>query len=123
MITGDLYFGNCDGLPLALANQARGFQSAHLGHHHVHEDQIVGFTVERLQRFEPIGSHVGPIPHLLEQTERDLLVDDVVIAQQHAQRQTAGQGGVRLGARREPLGRRVWRRTTLGAGFPGAGRA
>ena len=82
---------------LALANDARGFQAAHFRHHDVHEDQVVGLAVQRGERFDAVGGEVGAVAHLLEQAEGDLLVDDVVVAQQHAQRQAAGEGGIELG--------------------------
>ena len=43
------------------------------------------------ESFDAVGGDVGPVTHLLEQAEGDLLVDDVVIAQQHAQRQARGE--------------------------------
>ena len=73
--------------------------------------KIVGLAVQRRQRFQTVGRQVGPIPHLLEQTQRDLLVDDVVITQQYPQRQAAGERRVKFGAGGGSL-----RRGRLGAG-------
>ena len=50
--------------------QAGGFQSVHLGHHHVHEDEVVGLAVEGFEGFDAVGGDVGAIAHLLEQAER-----------------------------------------------------
>ena len=51
----------------ALADPARGVETVQLGHLHVHQHDVVGLSLERLQRLEPVRRDVGAVAELLEQ--------------------------------------------------------
>ena len=88
------------GLP-PLPDAARRLQAVHLGHLHVEQDHVVGLAPERLQHLAAVAGHVGAVSLPLQHLERDLLVDDVVLGQEDAQR----PGIVERAGHRESLSR------------------
>ena len=46
------------GVFLSFADHARGLQTVHFRHHHVHENQIIGLSVKRVERFASVGGEV-----------------------------------------------------------------
>jgi len=55
-------------------------------HHHIHENQIELRLIKRLERLAPIGRERDVMPSPLQQTQRQLLIDRVVLGKQNAQR-------------------------------------
>ena len=53
---------------------------------------------QRLEAFDPVAGDVGLVAHLLQQAQGDLLVDDIVVAEQDPERQPLGQRPVEFGA-------------------------
>ena len=84
------------GIALALADNLGGFKATHFRHHDIHEDHVVRLAIERRQRFQPIDGQIGAITHLLQEPQGDLLVDGVIIGEQHSQREAGSQGGIEL---------------------------
>ena len=78
----------------ALANLPRGFQAVHLRHLHVEEEDVVGLLFERLEDFDAVAGDVGAIAQLVQDAEADFLVDGIVVGQEQAQGQAAGEVGV-----------------------------
>ena len=70
----------------ALADPARSIETVQLGHLHVHEHDVVGLPLERLQCLEAVRRHVGAVAELVEEPECDLLVHGVVLGQEDPQR-------------------------------------
>ena len=64
----------------------RGFEPVHLRHLHVHQHDVVGLPLDRLDGLDAVRREVGAVAHLLQDAQRELLVDDVVLGQQDAQR-------------------------------------
>ena len=62
------------------------FEAIHLGHLHVHQDEVVRQRRHSLDGFEPVRGNVGAVAHRLQHEQRDLLVHGVVLRQQDAQR-------------------------------------
>ena len=71
-------------LRLGIADLPCGFQTVHLGHLHVHEHQVVGQGLERIEGLAPVRDRVGRKAQLLQDAQGYLLVGDVVIGQQDA---------------------------------------
>ncbi len=69
----------------ALANLARRVEAVELRHLDVHEDDVVGLPLERLDRFAPVRCDVGAVTELFQQASRHLLVHGVVLGEQDAQ--------------------------------------
>ena len=90
---------------LRIADPARGLQPVHLGHLHVHQHQVVGQGLERLDGFRAVGHGVRAQAQLLQDAQGHLLVGDVVLGQQDAR--------PRPGA----VSRIAWR-VTMGCGRP-----
>ena len=61
-----------------------------LGHLHVHQDDVVGLPLERLQRLETVRRHVGAVAEPLENPQRHHLVHGVVLGQQDPQGRRRG---------------------------------
>ncbi len=80
------------------ADAAGGLQTVHLRHLHVHQHEVVRELLDGLHRFDAVRGDVGAVPHRFEHQERDLLVDGVVLGQQHPQRVAFAE----LGGRRHP---------------------
>ena len=99
-----------DSVGPALADAARGVEAVHLGHLDVHQHDVVGLPLERLERLEAVRRDVGAVAQLVEHPERDLLVHGVVLGQEDPQRR-------RLGHARRPC------RPSAAAGLPRASRA
>ena len=87
--------GRSPGRP-ARADAARRLEAVHLGHLHVHQHHVVGLALDRLDRLDAVARQVGAVAHLLQQAQRELLVHDVVLGQQDAQRMARGHAGVDL---------------------------
>ena len=84
----------------ARVDAARRLEPVHLGHLHVHQHDVVGLALTtRPPRCR--WSEVGAVAHLLQQAQRELLVHDVVLGEQDAQRMARREAGVelRLGGR------------------------
>ena len=81
----------------------RGGEPVHLGHLHVHEHHVVGNARQGLERLEAVPHRVGAGAELLEDAQRHLLIDGVVLRHEHAQRRQGRQHLVRARA----LGRRA----------------
>src|SRR5215211_1550274 len=89
----------------SLVDAARGLQPVHRRHLHVHEHDVVGPPFERLEGFQPVRGHLGPVAELPQHKQGKPLVDDVVLRHQDPQGHTLGQpldrsfsGGGRLHA-------------------------
>ena len=78
----------------ALADLARGFQAVHLRHLHIEEQDVVGLLLQRLEDFHAVVGEVSAITQLVQDAQADLLVDGIVIGQEQAQGQAAGEVGV-----------------------------
>ena len=74
-----------------LANGPGGRHAVHHRHLHVHQDQIVGAVVHLFQSLGTVLSHVHHQAGLAQQLTGDLLVDLVVLDQQHAGATQAGR--------------------------------
>ena len=81
-----------------------GLEAVELRHLHVHQHHVVGLSLDGVDGLEPVGRHVGPVPHLPEEPERDLLVDHVVLGQEDAERVAGGQVRIELPPRHAALG-------------------
>ncbi|OQB78869.1 MAG: hypothetical protein BWX86_03013 [Verrucomicrobia bacterium ADurb.Bin122] len=91
-------------VPLKAADGAGGFEPVHFGHLHVHKNKIVVVLAERGDGFEAATDEGGLVAVILEETQGDLLVHDIVLGHEDA-RGGAERGG-RLGAWLGDLGRR-----------------
>ncbi|OPZ58073.1 MAG: Outer membrane protein TolC precursor [Deltaproteobacteria bacterium ADurb.Bin510] len=80
----DQHIGIADG-GVGTADAARGFQAVHFGHLYIHQHQVIIDHFQRLDGFSAVGHGIGVEAELLEQSERDLLVGNVVVGQQDAQ--------------------------------------
>src|SRR5258708_17240895 len=69
-------------IPLSLADQAGGLQSADLGHLDIHQYSIKTLTIERLQRFAAVCRHDDLVAVPFEQPHRQLLIDRVVLREE-----------------------------------------
>ena len=69
---------------------------------------VVGLALDRFDRLDAVRREVGAITHLLQEAQRELLVHDVVLGEQDAQRMAVRELGIErgLGLRRGP-GRRA----------------
>ena len=76
------------------------FEAVHLGHLDVHEDEVVRELLDGLDGLDAVRGDVGAVAHRLEDEERDLLVDRVVLGQQDAQRMAVTELALRLVALR-----------------------
>ena len=68
---------------------AGGFETIHVGHLHIHQDQIESagaMLLDGCQRFSPVPGDDNRVAALLEQARGDQLVDLVVLGQENAQR-------------------------------------
>ena len=61
------------------------FQTVHLGHLHVHEDQVVGLSGQLGQRLGPTAGNFDLVTLTLQQVDAHLLVEEVVFDQQDPQ--------------------------------------
>jgi hypothetical protein len=64
----------------------RGRPSRHL---HVHQHDIIGLTLDRLDGLDAVRREVGAVAHLLQDAQRELLVHRIVLGQEDAQRMAA----------------------------------
>jgi hypothetical protein len=71
-------------LLLAQADFRRRFVAVHLGHHAIHEYDVVGNALERLQRLQAVGHRVGGITQFFQLPQSNLLVDGVVLRHEDA---------------------------------------
>ena len=72
----------------SLSRMMRGLETIHVGHLHVHQDQIEAAGVmlpHGCQRFHPVPSDDNGVSALLELARGDQLVDAVVLGQENAQ--------------------------------------
>ena len=81
---------------LALADLAGGFKAVHFRHLDIHEDDVERLAFDGLKAFDAVLGDIGLVAEFLKETRRDLLVDDVVIAEQHVERQGKGEDGFGL---------------------------
>ena len=63
---------------------ARGLQAVHDRHLHVHQHQVVGHSAGPLHGPLTIGNHIHVHAHLAQEFLRHLLIELVVLHQQHA---------------------------------------
>ena len=68
------------------ADPSRRVETVELRHLHVHQHDVVPATLERLDRFETVRRDVGSVAEPVEQAERDLLVDRIVLGKQDRKR-------------------------------------
>ena len=61
----------------------RGRPSRHL---HVHQHHVVGLALDAPDGLDAVAGEVGAVAHLPQQAQRELLVHDVVLGEQDAQR-------------------------------------
>jgi len=78
------------GAAFAFADCRDRFTAAHLGHLHVHQHQVEGRAVERLQRQPAVFSERHHVPGLRQQPHGDALIHGVVFRQQDPQRWSNG---------------------------------
>ncbi len=64
-----------------ITNVAGGFKSIHYWHLHIHQYQVVRNTLQSFQGFSTIGCGIGFKSIFLQETQRHLLIDDVVFHQ------------------------------------------
>ena len=76
------------------ANHACRFQTIHLRHLYVHQDQIVWLALQRFDDLLPVGGNVGLVAQATQDLQGYLLVDDIVFCEQDVQRMLAGKGAV-----------------------------
>ena len=88
-----------------LADPPGGLEAVHLGHLHVHEDDVVGVAADGLEGLEAVEGVVGAVAEALEDQEDELLVGGVVLDGEDAQREALAHGGVELAAARARLAR------------------
>src|ERR1700760_65472 len=107
--SGHRYYGNVSPRPLFLADLRGSLHTSHLGHLHVHEDQIEIAFSPLLNRFQSIHCQRDPMSHLAQHTHRDSLIHQVVFGQQDPQRsQRCAEAACRPGHRTcWPFNRRV----------------
>jgi len=70
------------GEPWILPDQASGFQSVHLRHLDIHENQIGLLFLEGLQSFDPVGRHPDRATPTFQQTHGHLLIHQVILGNQ-----------------------------------------
>ncbi len=66
------------------ADQARRLQAVHLGHLHVHQHQVIGASAHHVDRDAAVVGHLHLQAHQPQQLGGQLLVDEVVVGDQHA---------------------------------------
>ena len=76
------------------ADAARGLEAVQFGHLDVHEDDVVLLAFEGLEDLGAVLDDVGTVPHLAEDAGGDLLVDDVVLGEQDAERAALAEAAV-----------------------------
>jgi len=64
-------------------NGPRGLQAVHVGHLHIHEDQIVGLFPEKRESLSSVPSHISGIPHLPQDEKHELLVHRIVFGHEN----------------------------------------
>ena len=79
---------------LPLPDRRAGTEPIHLGHLDVHQHEVVRLALHRFDGLDAVRREVRPIAHLLQDAERELLVHDVVLGEQDAQRMARGHLGV-----------------------------
>ena len=55
---------------------------------------VVDLALHRFDRLDAVRREVGAVAHLLQETQRELLIDDVVLGEQDAQRMPYGHLGI-----------------------------
>ena len=70
-------------LSLDLANPARRRQPVHDRHLQIHEHDVEGSVLIRLDAFGAVVGDTDLAAHALEEAHRDFLIDGVVLDQQH----------------------------------------
>ena len=90
------------GFFLPQTDLARDLKAIHSGHLYIHKNDVIGLAIECLKHLETITANIGRIAHLLKQTRRHFLVDQIVVREQYAQGQAAGQRRVQFRDRRFP---------------------
>ena len=65
-----------------MAQGAGGAQAVKAGHLHVHQHQVVVAGAQPVQRLQAVAGHVGLQAHALQQVQRHLLVQQVVVDHQ-----------------------------------------
>ncbi len=71
--------------PLSLADAGRRLEAIHLGHLHVHQDQVEGLLLPGGEGLLAIAGDVHRVPALLQEDGRQRLVDEVVLHQQDSE--------------------------------------
>jgi len=59
------------------------FEAVHFRHLHIHENGDVIFLGHGVHDLVAVGHHIGPVPDLVEHQTGDLLVDGIVLGQEH----------------------------------------
>ena len=70
---------------LPRADRGGRLEPVELGHLHVHEHEVEGSLLQGGDGLAAVGRDHGGVPRLLEHAHRHLLVDRIVLRQQHAQ--------------------------------------
>ena len=71
-------------ISLTLTNLSCRIQSIHLRHHHVHEDEIERCGFDGVECFDAVACDGWGVTHLTEYARGNFLIDEIVVAQQHA---------------------------------------
>ncbi len=59
------------------------FQTVHIGHLHIHKNQVDGFVFKNFQDFFAVIGHPDNIAMLFQHMQNEFLVDDIVFRQQN----------------------------------------
>ena len=87
-------------LRLAEPDGGRGLHPVHHGHLDVHQDHVEPVVLQHADRLLAVAGHLDLVPAPLEEADRQLLVDGVVLDQEQAERLAATARGLgRAGGR------------------------